>query len=125
MGINVEEKSNCIAPKEDLIETKYIGTDPTLKKTIGQAFLDIPNNQWNYRPFGTFKFVKVAARALDCANDSGWVNGSYLGAKNISKVGKAYWSEQEDAWVYKPKGQQKTFVIPDNEFKMVRDRDTF
>lgn len=111
--------------RESLIETKYVGSNPDLKKTTGEAFLDVPNNQWKYRPFGTKKWLKVAAKELDCANDSGWVRGEYSGPKSIGREGKAYWSELEDTWVYKPKGGQKTFVIPEGEFKIIRDKDVY
>jgi hypothetical protein len=126
MAFDVEELAEVTAQRENLIETKYLGKEPKLKGTTGEAYLDLGSNQWKYRPFKqTVKFYNVAAKELDCANDSGWVKGEYFGPRPIGLEGKAYWSEGEDAWVYKPKGQQRTFVIPEKEFKMRRDEDVF
>lgn len=126
MSITVAEMSENRGEREALIETKYVGSNPSFKGTTGEAYLDIPNNQWKYRPYkSTVKFHNVEAKEIDCANDSGWVKGEYLGSRAIPKFGKATWDEGEDAWVYKPKGLQRTFIIPEEQFKMQRDEDVF
>lgn len=126
MGIKVDDLS-LIQAQSSFIETKYIGKDERFKKTIGEAYLDLPNNQWKYRPYkSTVNFHNVDAKDIDCANDKGWVRGEYKGKNvNIKKEGKAYWIEGKEVWVYKPKGLQKTFEIQDYEFKMLRDLDVF
>ena len=110
--------------RENFIETKYIGKDETLRGKLGEAFLDLTSNQWKFRPYKDKPtFINVDAKDLDCANDSGWVRGIYLGLKAVPKIGKAYWSESEDAWVYKPKGLQRTIVVQEADFQMERDED--
>jgi hypothetical protein len=116
------EIENAQAPKESLIETAYIGEGKFLKGTKGEAFFDFTKNTWSYRPFQGM-WNRVEANELECSNDLGWVRGNYLGQRNISKVGKAYWSEADEAWVYKPKGLQRTFIVQEKDFEMVRDED--
>jgi hypothetical protein len=123
MGIKQSEMSEFRGIKESLIETRYIGSNNKLKG-MGEAYLDVPNNQWKYRPYkSTVTFHDVEASEIECASDKGWVKGNYIGLKVIGKLGKASWNEVEDCWVYKPKGQQRTYLIPEGEFQMVRDVD--
>lgn len=124
MGLKIAETANRREQRESFIETSYLGKEPNLFATQGEAFYDLLTSSWKYRPFNQgVEFFKVAANELSCANDSGWVKGEYLGAKNLTKIGKASWNEVAECWDYKPKGAQKTVQIPEGEFKMVRDED--
>ena len=129
MGLQVAEMSEFTGKAETLIETEYLGNDADLVDTIGEAYFDVPNNNWMYRPFSEGEdkspFFKVLGEDLECANDGGWLNGTYLGKKAINKEGKASWDEGEDAWIYKPKGDKRQFVIPEDDFLIIRDADVF
>lgn len=122
------------AKRENLIETAYVGSYEPFVGTKGEAYFNLASNSWHYRPFknkvvkefGQDKagfFLEVSANDIDCANDSGWVKGEYLGDKPIHKFGKAVWSEVNEGWLYIPKGVKRQYAIPENQFKIIRDED--
>lgn len=124
MGLNIDLEGEFLGKRETLIETKYLGNEPKLNGTTGEAFYDAPNGTWKYRPYKQdLTFHKVSATDLDCANDSGWVKGEYTGTKEINREGKATWNESTEMWDYKPKGFPRVIQIPENDFVMGRDED--
>lgn len=118
--IKQDDWSTKVARKESLIETNYVGKNTDLRGSFGEAYYDIPNGRWNYRPNGSDAFVIVDSKELDCSNDDGWVRGIYGGAKYIPKTGKAYWDETEEIWIYKPNGKKETYKVREEDFKLTR-----
>ena len=109
--------------KENLIETEYLGDARDFCDTRGEAFYDVKINKWKFRPFGDEMFHIVDPDELDCANDSGYLKGEYVGAKSIKREGKASWDEERELWGYIPKGTKRVFYIPEEDFKIRRDED--
>jgi hypothetical protein len=126
MAITMAETAEVKEQRENLIETKYVGDYERFKGTEGEAFYNVISNSWHYRPYKNKEdkfFIEVKGEDLDCANDSGWVNVLYKGDRNIKAEGKARWSEEKDAWEYKPKGFPRLLTIPENDITIVRDKD--
>lgn len=118
--IKQDDWSTELARKESLIETDYVGSNADLRGSFGEAYYDLANSRWNYRPSGGEVFYIVDSKELSCSNDDGWVKGIYSGAKFIPKTGKAYWDEKEELWVYKPNGKKELYKVREEDFKLTR-----
>lgn len=123
--LQVADLSERTEEREVLIETPYLGTHSKLVGTKGEAYQDLKNGGiWCYRPFGTKTFYKVNVENLDVMQANGWIKCEYTGDRNFGKEGKAQFDESYDAWIYKPKGTQDTYIIKNEaNLKFRRDED--
>jgi hypothetical protein len=125
MTINMEEFSETRAIKEDLIETSYIGSNPTLVGTNGEAYYDLKNQQWFYRITGTEDFFRVHAKSLECNNEKGLMRCEYVGLNKLaSGDGKAFFDEDENIWMFKPTNGKELFRVKNEKsLKFRRDEE--
>ncbi len=123
MAIDIDTFSEARGQKYSLIETAYISHDPAFRGTKGEAYFD---GVWHYRPFNKgVGFVTVEAKELECANDKGWLKGTYLGDRQIPRQGKAFWNLEVDKWQYRPEGMTREFLIAEGNFVVRRDVDVY
>lgn len=127
MTLKIEEIFGKRADRETLIETKYIGDKEELKGTEGEAWLDVKNNQWYYKPFNSDEpdGYRVHGYNLSCNDTNGWIKCEYVGTNtHAGKFGKASFDEKENVWIYRPKGSKDDFRITnESSLKFIRDVD--
>ena len=113
------------SPKEDLIATKYNGNHVDLKGKDGDAYINLSDNQWFFRVKGEKEFYRVLGKNLSCNEENGWIKCSYNGVNpQIGKSGKAYFDEDENVWMYKPKGGKELYRLGQgNNLAFERDKD--
>lgn len=124
MTLKLEEFSETRAVRETLIETRYLGDVEGLKGTSGGASYDLKNSQWYYKPEGAEEFYKVNGEDLSCNEEKGWMRCTYAGVNpRIGKEGRAYFSEDDNSWMFKPTGSKELFRVGEGSLTFIRDKD--
>ena len=128
MALQVEEYSETQATKETLIDTKYNGKNSEIRGKEGEAYLRLADNQWMFRPNGTKSdnWFRVDGKNLSCNEENGWIRCQYTGANSLfglSKTGKAYFDEEVNSWIFKPKGSKDEFRVGELSLQFIRDKD--
>lgn len=127
MTINLDTFAESVAAKESLIDTKYIGSNPTLRGKAGGAVLDVTNAQWYFKPKGSDELYRVDGKSLDCNAENGWIKCNYVGDNKLfglNKTGKAYFDDALKVWMFKPSGSKELFrVKEDANLVFLRDKD--
>jgi len=121
----MEELSEFRATRETLIETKYNGKNTDIRGKMGEAYLNLKDNQWFFRPSGSEEWYRVDGKNLSCNEENGWIKCNYNGYNpTIGKSGKAYFDEEANVWFYKPQGSKELFRAGQGgNLTFLRDKD--
>lgn len=124
---NLHEENR--AEKEVLIETKYLGNHKEIINTSGSCYFK--DGVWFYTPAGEEEEeYRVDGKNLECNVLEGWIKCVYVGSKRnwlTNKVqdvieGKAYFDEDFNVWMFKPKGNKELFRMNNGgNLKFFRD----
>ncbi len=127
MTIDVDTFAEKTAIKEELVDTKYIGSTKSLRGKKGGATFDATNKQWYFKPVGDTEFYRVDGKSLECNAENGWIKCDYTGTSNLfglSKTGKAFFDDVANVWMFKPKGSKELFRVSDgSHLTFLRDKD--
>jgi hypothetical protein len=127
MTIGTELFGQDISQKEQFIETSYTGNTKDLAGTDGEAYYQIQDRQWFYRPFGFEKddWYRVKATNLSCNDENGYIKCNYIGRNShFPKTGKAFFSEEEGIWYYRSLSIKDLYRVPnESSLEFIRDKD--
>lgn len=127
MALQVELLDEKTAPREELVETKYLGKNSLITGKEGEAFCNTKSGQWYFRLVGEEDWFRVDGKNLSCNQENGWLNAKYKGLNKViaDKDGKVMFSEEQNSWIFKPKGGKKDdlFRVGEKSLTFLRDVD--